>query len=116
LLRQQPAKKPFHVWGGKRIVETWDAKARRLTLKLDGPDGLQDTIFVGGARRGIKQVLVAGKPAEFFFDSTQSLAHGAVNFATEPVTVELLYSSDGVNRLPEKKVVPDALAQRLQAH
>lgn len=115
LLQQRPAEEPFHVWGGKRMAETWSPKARELTLKLDGPDGQQDTVYVGGARRGIERVLVAGKPAEFGFDSAQGLAHGVVSFAREPVTVEVQYSSDGANWLPEKKVVPDALAQRFQA-
>jgi hypothetical protein len=99
-LRSSPPEGPFHLWGGKRISECWDAKALKWTIVVQGPAGLQDAVFLGGANRGLAQVLVGGKPAEFFSDLAQGLAHGLVTFTAEPLTIEVLCSRDGANRLP----------------
>jgi hypothetical protein len=99
-----PAAAPFHLWGGKRLSETWDAKARKLTFTVHGPAGLQDTLFLGGAKHGLQEVLVGGKPAPFFFDPAQGLAHGLVTFVAEPLRIEVLCSPEGANRLPERRV------------
>ena len=99
-----PAAAPFHLWGGKRLAETWDAKTRKLTFTVHGPAGLQDTVFLGGAKHGLQEVLVGGKPAPFFFDPAQGLAHGLVTFVAEPLRIEVLCSPEGANRLPEKRV------------
>ena len=66
-----PADAPFHLWGGKRLSEAWDGKTRKLTFAVQGPAGLQDTVFLGGANHGLQQVLIGGKPAPFFFDPAQ---------------------------------------------
>jgi hypothetical protein len=108
-LRQQPTDVPFHLWGGKRISESWDGTMRKLTFTIHGPAGLQDTIFIGGATFGIRQVVVAGKPAVFSFDPDQGLAHGSVTFTASPLKVEVLCSPDGVNGLPEKTAPRDPL-------
>ena len=103
-LRATPADAPFHLWGGKRLSETWDPKTRKLTFTVHGPAGLQDTVFLGGAKHGLQEVLVGGKPAPFFFDPAQGLAHGLVTFVAEPLRIEVLCSPEGANRLPEKRV------------
>jgi len=103
-LRAAPADAPAHLWGGKRLSEVWDGKARILTFSVQGPAGLQDTVFLGGAQQGLQEVLVAGRPALFFFDAAQGLAHGLVTFTAEPLRIEVRCSQDGANRLPEKPV------------
>jgi hypothetical protein len=75
-----------------------------LTFTVHGPAGLEDTVFLGGANRGLHEVLVGGKPAPFFFDPAQGLAHGLVTFAAEPLHIEVICSRDAANRLPEKRV------------
>jgi len=100
-LRSPPTEGPFHLWGGKRISEHWDAKARKLTLMLQGPPGLRDAVFVAAGNHGLERVLVEGKKADFVFDAANGLAEGPVTFKPEPVIVEVLCSRDGTNRLPE---------------
>lgn len=111
-LRQSPAKAPFHLWGGKRISEVWDRRHQKLSFSVQGPAGLQDTLFIGRAKQGIRQVLVAGKPASFFFDPAQGLAHGTVTFTPEPLQLQVQLSPTGTNDLPEKPVTSDALTER----
>jgi hypothetical protein len=108
-LRPQRASVPMHIWGGKRISERWHDGRRRLTFEIHGPTGLQDIIFISGAKDGINRVVVDGKPAEFFFDPAQGLAHGAVTFTTKPLKIEVFYPTGGANKLPQRTVVADAL-------
>jgi hypothetical protein len=103
-LRQQPADALFHVWGGKRVSERWDTKRQKLTFEVQGPTGLQDEIFIAGAKHGIQQIVVAGQRADFFFDPAQGLAHGQVTFTAQPLKIEVLCSPDYANGLPEKSV------------
>ena len=110
-LRQPPRNAPCHLWGGKRISEVWNAKKRKLTFEVHGPVGLQDTVFVAGAKPGIEKIVVAGKRADFFFDPVQGLAHGSVTFADQPLKIEVFCSPDRVNGLPEKLVTADPLAR-----
>ncbi len=102
-LRQRPTETPYHLWGGKRIAETWDDQARKLTVTIHGPAGLKETVFFGG-EPGIAKVTVAGKPAEFSRAPASQLVHGQITFAATPLTIELVASSDGRNLLPEKAV------------
>jgi hypothetical protein len=110
LLRPRPANAPFHVWGGKRISEVWDAQQRKLTFEVHGPAGLQDTIFIAAAQHPVQQVLVAGEKAAFSFDPVQGLAHGLVTFTTQPVKIEVICSPDHATDLPEQPVSPTPLA------
>ena len=87
-------KGPYHLWGGKRIAETWDDQARKLTVTIHGPAGLKETVFFGG-EPGIAKVTVAGKPAEFSRAPASQLVHGQITFAATPLTIELVASSDG---------------------
>jgi hypothetical protein len=114
-LRPAPSDRPYHLWGGKRIAETWDQRAGRLTVTVQGPAGGQDEVFIGGAKHGISQVMVGGRPASFFYDSTQGIAHGQVTFTNEPLKIEVLYSPNSVNQLPEKPVAAGPLAQRARS-
>jgi hypothetical protein len=108
-LRAAPQNAPFHLWGGKRISEHWDAAARKLTLAVQGPAGLHETLFLGGANHGLRQVLFNGYPAAFFFDPAQGVAHGKVVFTSKPLTLELLCSPDDANHLPHKPLPPPPL-------
>ena len=110
-LRPAPASGPFHVWGGKRMSESWDDKAQKLVFEVHGPAGLQDTVFIGGAKHGISQVTVAGQPAPFFCDGAQGVAYGEVTFKTEPVRIEVSCYSSHTNKLPEKTLTVDALTR-----
>lgn len=111
-LRKLPADAPFHIWGGKRISERWNARRLKLTLEIHGPAGLRDTIFIAAAKRGIQKVVVAGQPVDFFFDPIQGVAHGPVTFASGPLKVEVLCSSDAANKLSEQQVIPDPLVRQ----
>jgi hypothetical protein len=98
--------------GGKRISEAWDSRKRILTLTIQGPAGLQDTIFIGCENQGIKQVKVNGKPASFFVDVAQRMVHGPVTFTARPLKIEVICSLDGEHKLPAQLAPPDALSQR----
>ncbi len=115
-LRQLPSAAPFHVWGGKRIAERWDARKRTLTVEIHGPAGLRETVFVAAANYGIQQILVAGKGADFFFDPAQRLAHGQVTFSAKPLKLEVLCSPDGAGMLPESPVTANELFLRAGFH
>ncbi len=108
-LRSVTDDKPCHLWGGKRISEVWDAKTRKLTVKILGPAGLQETVFFAGAKHGIQKVIVAGAPADFTLDPAQGLAHGLVTFTADPLVIEMSCSSEGRNGLPERPFPPVAL-------
>lgn len=109
-MRQVPAEGAYHVWGGKRISEEWDGKKRRLTLAIQGPAGLQDTLLIGCGKEGIEQVNVSGKGEPFCFDAAQGLVHGKVTFTSQPLKVEVLCSSNAANALPESPVAAGPLA------
>lgn len=106
-VRKTPADAPCHLWGGKRINETWDGNARKLTFTINGPSGLQETVVILAAKHGVQKVTVGGEPAAFFLDAAQGLAHGLVTFPSEPVKIEVICSPDGVGGLPEKPLVAD---------
>lgn len=108
-VRGVPERGVYHQWGGKRISETWDPATGTLTVRLHGPVGLTDTVFLGAAGRGLERVTVNGAPAEFHADPGNGLAHGAVTFGREPITLVATCAQDGVNRLPERAVTPDRL-------
>lgn len=110
-LREQPGRRPTHLWGGKRISEKWDAKQRVLSVELHGPAGLRDTVFFSAGRGGVAQVKVAGQPAAFAFDPAQNLVHGEITFASEPVRIEVQAATASVG-LPQQPVAPAALVAR----
>ncbi|MFA6243818.1 MAG: hypothetical protein WC655_22945 [Candidatus Hydrogenedentales bacterium] len=114
-VRGVPAAGVYHQWGGKRISETWDASARKLTLTLHGPVGLNDSVFLATNGTGIASVTVDGAPAEFFVDSAANLAHGQVTFKREPITLEITCTEDGTSNLPIRAVGVDQLTAEVLA-
>jgi hypothetical protein len=112
-LRRRAMDLPAHVWGGKRLSETWDAREQKLTLSLHGPAGLEDTVLVWTAQRGVQKVLVGGKEADFSLDPKQSLAHGPVTFTGQPLKVELFFRERERNNLPEAATKPGLLGGAL---
>jgi hypothetical protein len=110
-LREHPVDAPFHLWGGKRISEAWDGKKRKLTFEIQGPAGLQDTVFVGGAQLGFEKILIGGKAAAFFSDPAQDLAYGTVTFTDKPLKVTVFCSPGRISRLTERAVVAGPLAR-----
>jgi hypothetical protein len=110
VMRERVADVPCHLWGGKRLSEVWDAGKRKLTVEIQGPAGLQDTIFLRCAKPGIEKILVAGQSAAFSLDPVRGLIHGQVTFGTEPLKIEAYWSANRVNQLPEAPVKGDSIA------
>ena len=108
-LRRLPEAPVYHLWGGKRICESWDGGNRRLSFEVHGPLGLQDGVYIGVADGRVTGVKVNGERAEFFFDPARGLAHGAVTFTQDPVTVEVTWAPDKQAGLPEKAITADPL-------
>ncbi|MDD2474388.1 MAG: twin-arginine translocation signal domain-containing protein [Dysgonamonadaceae bacterium] len=109
-LRQHQHNAAYHLWGGKRISEIWDAKKQSLTFEVDGPVGLQETIFIVGAQHGIEKIVVEGETATFFIDSAQGIAHGTVTFTAKPLKITVYCSLDRINALSESSVSVGPLA------
>src|SRR5262249_51349728 len=93
-VRKVPFEGAYHVWGGKRITEVWDGQKQKLTLTIQGPAGLQDTLFFGSVGQRVERVDVCGKQEAFLFDPVQDLIHGKVTFASQPVKVEVVCSTN----------------------
>jgi hypothetical protein len=110
-LRRHSADVPAHIWGGKRLSESWDSKRRKLTFELQGPAELADTVFVGGSKQGIEKVMVAGRHADFAFDPHREVAHGVVTFTPGPLRIEVFYSTSRSNALPERTVERDLISR-----
>ncbi len=111
-VRPLPKNAPYHVFGGKRISETWSEKDRKLVVRLHAPPGLKDTVLVGGVDRGIESITVDERPAAFFLDSSRRIAHGEVTFAARPVVVEVRFSQDSRSKLTTKAISPDDLTMQ----
>lgn len=111
-VRAVPSHAPYHLWGGKRIAERWDAAKRKLTVQVNGPAGLEDIVFLRAEHRGIEAVKVDGKRAKFFFDTARRVAHGRVRFGYSPVTIEAACSEDSATALPEQAVTADELTTK----
>lgn len=108
-LRESPPDGPFHLWGGKKLSENWDRRQRRLTVTLQGPPGLEDTVFLAPGEEAIRTVRAGGKPQSFFLDPEQGLVHGRVTFARDPLVLEVSCAQAGANSLPHASVPPSAL-------
>jgi hypothetical protein len=109
-VRQLPTQGAYHVWGGKRLAEDWDPAKGQLTLCLQAPAGLCETVVLGSVGLGIRQVKVGGKEQPFCLDTAQGLVHGAVVFPAEPVKIEVLCASDCGERLPRAPIPAAPLA------
>lgn len=113
-LRAITNQNPYHLWGGKRLSESWNDETKSLRFQLDGPPGLQETIFIGNCSHPNLQVTVNGKPAKFHLDSAQGIAFGDVTFSEKPTLVEIKISNHLQSVLPLQKIKPDKLFQHLQ--
>ncbi len=113
-LRAITDQNPYHMWGGKRLTESWNHDTKSLRFRLDGPPGLQETIFIGNCTHPNLQVTVNGKAAKFYLDSTQGIAFGDITFSEIPTLVEIKISNDLQSVLPLQKIKPDKLFQHLQ--
>jgi hypothetical protein len=109
-LREQSLGIPCHVWGGKRLSETWDKRKQKLMIEIQGPVGLQETVFLSPAAMRIQKVLVGGHSASFCFDTQRSLAHGKVVFTSEPLRIEVFCSAAEGGGLPMGEAQADAIA------
>jgi hypothetical protein len=108
-VRQAPEGAVYHLWGGKRISEDWDGSAGKLLVRLYGPAGMEDSVFLMTGSRGIEQVTVDGKRAELFADPVSKVIHGKVTFRREPIVLEVICTRDGASRLPSRPLTPDEL-------
>jgi len=114
-LRKAPQDAVYHQWGGKRISERWDPAARRFSVRLYGPAGLEDWVVLGTGGNTLGQVTVEGRPAEFYVDPDRGLAYGKVIFSREPVLLEtVVIPASGIPRegdlLPQSPIPPDELS------
>ena len=103
----------MHLWGGKRLTESWNASQKSLRFKIDGPPGLQETVYIANYRHPNLQVRVNGKAAQFAFDATQGIAFGTVTFTETPLEVEVITQTETQSSLPLQQIKPDLLFQRL---
>jgi hypothetical protein len=113
-LRAITNRNPYHLWGGKRLSESWNGSANKLRFRIEGPPGLQETVFIGNCIHPNVQVTVNGKPANFSLDRTQRIAFGRVTFSEKPTWVEVIMSTDVQSVLPLKQMNPYNLFQHLQ--
>ena len=111
-LRELKHDGPHHLWGGKRISETWDAQSRKLMVEVHGPVGLEETVLIGLGTKRVQEVWLDGKQTPFYLDSAQRVAHGKVVFGPDPVRIEVACSSTGETILPEKAIPSKELPPR----
>ncbi len=109
LIKKIPAENPCHLWGGKRVAEAWDPQSGVLSVLLDGPEGVEETIVLATGHRPFRQVSVDGTPATFYYDAQQRLAYGKIVFKKDPVRLEVLPVDHDGTGIPEGPLEPDEL-------
>lgn len=85
----KPDHSVFHLWGGKPISEDWDVSTQTLTLKLDAPEGVEDTIVLYDSKGIVKNISVNDQTVEFYYDPDKKVAFAKVRFAHEPIIVKV---------------------------
>lgn len=113
-LRTVPENSPYHLWGGKRLAEQWNAGTGNLSLLLDGPEGVEEVVVLGTGGATATEILINAQPAVFFHDKEQDLVFGNVVFGKESLRLEARFSattpkSEGA--LPGKAIEPGALGK-----
>jgi len=108
-LRERPGGVPYHLWGGKRISEAWDASGQTLSVEVHGPTGLRDVVFIGVGDQDVREVKVGGKRAAFAFDPSRRIAHGRVRFGPEPIRIQVMCSKSLATKLPEQAITANEL-------
>ena len=78
---------PCHVFGGKRICESWDAARGTLAIDLDGPPGLKETVLIGTAGRVVKRAEAAGMEVAVQSGVPGTVVRVPVQFGESPVRV-----------------------------
>ncbi|MCR4412118.1 MAG: hypothetical protein NUV77_06795 [Thermoguttaceae bacterium] len=91
--RELPDHSLYHLWGGKRISEQWDAPSGKLTIELHGPLGLEETVLIGLRTKRCGEVRVNGNRSSFSLDPAQETVHAKVIFGPAPVCIEVMGSS-----------------------
>lgn len=81
--------KPYHIFGGKRISEKWDKDKNILSVILDAPAGLEDTVVIGTGNHSVKKVTVNSNEVNFTYDSTKKVVLPKVVYSSKPILVEL---------------------------
>ena len=109
LIRKTPGGNPCHLWGGKRIAEAWNAQKGVLSVLLEGPEGVEETILLVAGNHRFNQVSVDAAPANFYYDPQQRLTHGKITFKKGPVRLDALSVEDTGTGLPEVPLEPDDL-------
>ncbi len=110
--RRQPAGAIFHLWGGKRIAEHWDADAGRLSVRLHGPAGLEDLVVLMPGENTVDSITVNGQAAAFFLDRDAGLLHGTITYGQAPVLLEVHRGDNGsASPIPVKPITPDRLTR-----
>ena len=116
LIRKTPEERPCHLWGGKRIAETWEPATGTLSVLLDGPEGIEEEVVFATGGIPLKQVSVDGAPVPFAYDKRQGVAHGKIVFKMDPLRLEAFSAEDGDMAIPEGALQPGELAKYYEAH
>ncbi len=91
-LRYVPDNKiPYHLWGGKRLAETWDEKTNTLTVKLEAPLGSEDRVVMGNSGRSITKLTLNDVPVDFQYESDKNFVSCNVVFSS-PTVIQLILS------------------------
>lgn len=113
-IRTIPGNAPCHVWGGKRLAEQLDAGTGRLSLLLDGPEGVEDIVVLGTNGTTVTGISVNTKEAAFSLDKEQGLVHGNVVYGKKPLLLEVRFSATEPEAnmiLPVKPIVSSPLGK-----
>ena len=92
VLRRQPST-PHHVCGGKRLAESWNPAGGELTLELDGPVGLEESVLIATAGRNVSRVLVRGVATNCKAAVEAAVVRVPVCFRNGPIQVEITLDS-----------------------
>lgn len=82
---------PYHLWGGKRIEESWDAKSNILTVKLDAPLGLENRVVMSNSGRNITKLTINDMPVDFQYEWDKNFISFNVLFSS-PTVIQLILS------------------------
>lgn len=107
-IRRAAEDRPQHLWGGKRIEERWEPTTNRLTVRLSGPAGLTDSIYLAPGPQTISAISVNGRAVDFSLSKDGSLLHGEVSFRKEPILLEVELGAEAI-AFPQQDPVAQSL-------
>ena len=109
-MREVDKGRPFHLWGGKRLAEEWNATEKMLSMLLQGPTGLEDWVILGTGKDIFSHVSVNNEPGDFCYDPDSQLVFGKVIYTKGPVLLEAYCKSmENSGDLPVRTIMPDML-------